>query len=235
MNKLIQEEEDYADSVNADLAESISKSNQQMQQEENNAILNQILEIQQLQININNSISGNSNIQCSNQTNPKSENSDLEIQVHTQLYTEQKSSECNFKFDQNSVLVSTTTTPTEASDYSGFPEITKKSDEEVTIVPCGWWSESVMKIGGCLRSTYKEGGEEELYVPLTIPPRPWMTESSQNGRVANGAEDGTAARERIATTALELTEVAETILPPPKPPYLDNNKVVLKDWVIIHV
>ncbi|MED6109896.1 hypothetical protein PIB30_037811 [Stylosanthes scabra] len=108
-------------------------------------------------------------------------------------FLEPKSSADNFKFDQNSISISTTTTPTKASDYSGVPKITKKSDEEVTIVPCGQWSESVMEIEGCLRSAHKEGGEEELRVPLAVPPRPWMIESSQNGRVAISAEDGTAA------------------------------------------
>ncbi|MED6140941.1 hypothetical protein PIB30_098500, partial [Stylosanthes scabra] len=69
---------------------------------------------------------------------------------------------------------------------------------------------------GCLRSAPKEGREAELRVPLAKPPRPWMTESGQNGRVAIGAEDGTVTKGRIATTDLEPTEVAETILPPPK-------------------
>ncbi|MED6201528.1 hypothetical protein PIB30_095973 [Stylosanthes scabra] len=83
------------------------------------------------------------------------------------------------------------------------------------------WPEYVMKIGGCLRLAHNEGGEEELRVPLAVLPRPWMTESSQNGRVAIHAEDDTTAKGRIATAALEPVEVAETISPPPKPPDLD--------------
>ncbi|MED6183027.1 hypothetical protein PIB30_034151 [Stylosanthes scabra] len=76
------------------------------------------------------------------------------------------------------ILFSTTVTPTEASDCSGFPEITKQIDEEVKFVPyggvTGWiegdqQSESVMKIENCLRS-------------------------GQNGRVAIGAEDDTDAK-----------------------------------------
>ncbi|MED6114154.1 hypothetical protein PIB30_077567 [Stylosanthes scabra] len=210
----IQEEEIYTDSINEDLAESVSKSNQQTQQEENNAILNQILEIHHFQIHINNSISRNSNIQCSKQTNPELETSDPEIQVLTQSDTEPKSSAGNFKFNQNSISVSITATPTEASDYSGFPEITNKSDAEVTIVPCGganrWiegdrqWSESVMVIGGCLRLAHNEGGEEKLRV-----------------------------------SPLEMTEEAEAIRPPPAPPDLysfevgDDNPPDLKSIPVV--
>ncbi|MED6110517.1 hypothetical protein PIB30_043770 [Stylosanthes scabra] len=72
-----------------------------------------------------------------------------------------------------------------------------------------------------MHAAHKEAGEEELRVPLAVLPRPWMTESGQNGGVAIGAEDGTAGKGRIATVALEPAEVAEMILPPPKPPDLD--------------
>ncbi|MED6158657.1 hypothetical protein PIB30_034714, partial [Stylosanthes scabra] len=214
----IQEKEVYTDSVNEDLAESVSKSNQQTQQEENNAILNQISEIQHFQIHINNSISRNSNIQCSKQKNPESETSDPEIQVLTQSDTKPKSSADNFKFNQNSISVSIIATPTEASNYNGFPEITKKSDEEVTIVPCGQWSKSVMEIGGCLRSARKEGGEEELWVPLVESSRPWMTKWGQNGKVATGAEDDIAAKGRIEAAALKPEAEAVATCPPPTPP-----------------
>ncbi|MED6194255.1 hypothetical protein PIB30_026767 [Stylosanthes scabra] len=126
---------------------------------------------------------------------------DPEIQAHTQSDTKPKSSAGNFKFDQYSISVSTTTTPTEASDCSGFPEITKQIDGEVKFVPYGGvtrWiegdqqSESVMEIGNCLRS-------------------------GQNDRVAIGAEDGTAAKGRIEAAALKPTAAAEAIRPPPAP------------------
>ncbi|MED6156497.1 hypothetical protein PIB30_014895 [Stylosanthes scabra] len=137
----------------------------------------------------------------SQNTEPEFHQSDPEIQVHTQSDRKPKSSACNFKFDQYSISVSTTTTPTEASDYSGFPEITKQIDEKVKFVPYGGvtrWiegdqqSESVMEIGNCLRS-------------------------GQNGRVAIGAEDDTAAKGRIEAAALKPTAAAEAIRPPPAP------------------
>ncbi|MED6118681.1 hypothetical protein PIB30_005153 [Stylosanthes scabra] len=144
---------------------------------------------------------------------------DLDFQFQSELATTRSS---KFKFNQNS------TTPTEAGDYSGFQEITRSSGEEVTIIPYGgangWtegdrqWSESVMDIRDCLRSVRKEGREEELWVPLAKPPRPCMTESGLNSRVAIGAEDGTAAKGRIEATALKPAVAAEAIRPPPAPP-----------------
>ncbi|MED6219445.1 hypothetical protein PIB30_035937 [Stylosanthes scabra] len=77
-------------------------------------------------------------------------------------------------------------TRAEASNYSGFPEITKKNDE-VTIVPCGgangwivgdWqWFQAVMETRGCLRSARVEGGENKSQFPPPELPRPWMTKS----------------------------------------------------------
>ncbi|MED6207329.1 hypothetical protein PIB30_034747 [Stylosanthes scabra] len=161
-------------------------------------------------------------------TEPEFHQSDPEIQVHTQSDTEPKSSAGNFKFDQRSISVSTTTTPTEASDCSGFPKITKQIDEEVKFVPCGgangWiegdrqWPETVMEIGGCLRLACKEGREEELWVPLAEPPRPWMTEWGQNDKVAIGAEDGTATKGRIEITTLKPEAEAVATRPPPASP-----------------
>ncbi|MED6156966.1 hypothetical protein PIB30_019088 [Stylosanthes scabra] len=101
-----------------------------------------------------------------------------------------------------------------------------------------WWrtgwiegdrqSESVI-IGDCMRLARKEGREEELWVPLAELPRPWLSESGQNDRVAIGAEDAAVTKGKPEITDLDLARAESVQRPPPKPPHLNPYTAALGD------
>ncbi|MED6225731.1 hypothetical protein PIB30_096474 [Stylosanthes scabra] len=78
------------------------------------------------------------------QSNPEITEISLNLETAVSVLTQQQAEIQNLQFHitkseyrNSEIQTSTTATQTEASDCSGFPEITKQSDAEVTIVPYG--------------------------------------------------------------------------------------------------
>ncbi|MED6194050.1 hypothetical protein PIB30_024817 [Stylosanthes scabra] len=176
-------------------------------------------------------------------TNPDQEakwNSENSTQLSKNNTTIQANS--NSKFQIATEIIDSVTTQNTSSEFTTrtTPQLysTKQNQRgRKEIVPggsvTGWiegdWQSEFVIIGDCLRSARKEGREEELWVPLAESPRPWLSESGQNDRVAIGAEDAAVSKGKVEITDLDLARAESVQRPPPKPPHLNSYTAALGD------